>query len=142
MISSLIRIVAFTFVVTIVAFAYFALVFGIADYINGVLATRDGAYGLGHRVAFTALMIGPVLGAVMGLNASWNQPMSDLRRSDGSPAWFARIVAIVATLTIVVLLLERVGIGPISTAFIHYGTLSWPTSLVFIGFGFLLSEKT
>jgi hypothetical protein len=141
MISSLIRIVLFALGVTIAAFAYFAVVFGIADYINGVLAMRDGAYGLGQRVGFTAFMIGPVLGAMMGLNASWNEPASDLRHSDGSPAWFARIVAIVATLAIVTPLIEQIGFGPISDALRHYGKLSWPACLVFIGSGLAMSEK-
>jgi galactitol-specific phosphotransferase system IIC component len=139
MIPSLIRIVLFAIGITVMAFVYFAIVFGLADYINGALATRDGAYQLGQRVGFTAFMIGPVLGSVVGLMASWNRHYDGLRHGDGSPAWFARLVAIAVTIAIVMPLIEHIGFGPISDALRHYGKLSWPACLAFIGLGLAMS---
>jgi hypothetical protein len=139
MISSLIRIVLFAIGINVMAFGYFAIVFRLADCIKDVLATRDGAYQLGQRVGFAAFMIGPVLGSVVGLKASWNRHYDGLRHGDGSPAWFARIVAIAATLAIVMPLIEQIGFRPISDALRHYGKLSWPACFAFIGLGFAMS---
>lgn len=86
-------VVAFVAGGMIAAAAYFAIVFGVLRWLDGI----HNASALGSDVGTVASVAGSAIGAALALGLGWKR----FKRDDGSPDWAARVLGLVVSALLV-----------------------------------------
>lgn len=123
-------VISFAAGLAIVSALYFAVIFGLGDYLLGVALSDLAGQALGHRVGAAASVLGGVFGALMGLAFG----MEQLKRPDGGTNWPAGVFGGLITAAIVIVLLYGGAVNAF-WAVVHYKYLGY---FALIGFGGLM----